>query len=322
MFISVVMPAYNVERFVAEAVESVLNQTHRDLELIAVDDGSTDGTKAILEHYASLDSRMRVIAQPNGGVAAARNAGIEIAQSQWIAVMDADDLMEPHRLERQVAFLGEHPDLAIASSLVTWIDQQGNPLGQSSSNLTTDSAVREAYRRDPVIILSHPTCMIRRDIMLSVGAYRTQFRASSDIDLFNRIADAGGRILVQPEHLLRYRIHPSSVTGTTASWDSTVHRWIRQCSEHRKSGLPEPGLDEYRQLWRQAPWYRRLNQRREDFANILYNQATFSYSVGRFATTVLLVLASSICSPTIAPRKVWRKYAKPRLFANRVVSGQ
>jgi glycosyltransferase involved in cell wall biosynthesis len=320
VLISVVMPAYNTEAFIGEATESILRQTHQDLELIIVDDGSTDGTAEIIARYQAEDSRVRVVSQPNSGVAAARNAGIAIARSEWIAVMDSDDVMESNRLERQLAFVEKNPDLAIAASLVTWINHDGREIGRSQSSLLTDEAVNEAYRRDPVIILSHPTCMIRREVLLDVGGYRTQFWASSDIDLFNRIADAGGRILVQPEHLVKYRIHSSSVTSITSGWDSTMHRWIRQCSINRRMGKPEPTLDEYRAMWRQVPWYRRADQRRRDLANILYNKATFSYSVGNIVISALLVVGSSILAPTNAPRQVWRKYVRPRLFAARTAS--
>jgi glycosyltransferase involved in cell wall biosynthesis len=320
MFVSVVMPAYNVERFVEATMESILAQTHRDFELIIVDDGSTDRTLEILESFRRVDPRVCVLTQENSGVAAARNAGISEARAQWIAVMDADDIMEPYRLERQIAFIEDHPDLAIASSLVTWIDPDGRELGRSQSNLTTEQAVLDEYRKDPVLILSHPTCFIRRDILLRVGGYRTEFWASSDIDLFNRIADAGGKILVQPEYLVRYRIHSGSVTGITSGWDSTLHRWIRQCSLHRQQGLPEPTLEEYRMMWRDEPWYRRLNQRRQDVANILYNKATFSYSVGHLAAPAMYILLSSAIDPRNAPGKVWRKFVRPRFFRSRVYS--
>lgn len=316
MFVSVIMAAYNAERFVGDAIESVLRQTHSDFEFIVVDDGSTDRTPEILARYAEQDRRLRVITQENRGAGAARNAAVSAARSEWIAVMDSDDVMEPQRLERQIAFVEQHSDVAIASCLVTWINQEGSAMGRSQSELTTDNAVQATLRKNQLLLFCHPGCLIRRSMILDVGGYRGEFWPSEDIDLFSRIADAGGRILVQPERLLRYRVHPKSGTGLTSGWDSTLHQWIRQCSLHRKQGLKEPTLDEYLFLRRQVPWYRRINQRRRDLANILYNKATFSYSVGHVVMPALLVAISSLLDPLHAPRQVWRKFVRPRIFGD------
>ncbi|HUG15035.1 MAG TPA: glycosyltransferase, partial [Thermomicrobiales bacterium] len=206
MFISVVLPAYNAERFAAEAIDSVLAQTHTDFELILIDDGSTDSTLDILRSYAARDCRIKVLAHENLGVARAMNQAMSVAQSNWIARMDADDIMEPRRLERQVAFVAEHPDLAVTSCLVTYIDAGGRTLGRSAPEFTSDEEVRKTRDAGTPIGFHHPGVLMRRDVVVGIGGYRSEFVSAQDMDLWNRIADAGGRILVQPEYLLRYRI--------------------------------------------------------------------------------------------------------------------
>lgn len=111
--VSVILPAYNAEAFIAEAVESVRAQTYGDYELIAVNDGSKDRTGDILDEYAKTFPAMRVIHQPNGRLAAARNAAISRMRGQYIALLDADDLWLPEKLARCMAFFAEHPDLSI-----------------------------------------------------------------------------------------------------------------------------------------------------------------------------------------------------------------
>jgi glycosyltransferase involved in cell wall biosynthesis len=111
--VSVILPAYNAEAFVAQAVESVRAQTYTDYELIAVDDGSTDRTGEILDEYAKNFPAMRVIHQSNAGLAAARNAAVASMKGQYIALLDADDLWLPEKLQRCMAFLHKHPDLSI-----------------------------------------------------------------------------------------------------------------------------------------------------------------------------------------------------------------
>jgi glycosyltransferase involved in cell wall biosynthesis len=312
MFASVIMAAYNAERYVAEAVESVLQQTHPDFELIVADDGSTDATQDILRRIMKRDQRVRVLFCEHRGAAAARNSAVAEARSEWIVVMDSDDVMEPNRLERQIDFVSEHPGLDIASCLVTWINEHGHVLGKSQSELTTESAVAETFRRDAILVFSHPGCMIRRDMIQRVGGYRPEFWPSEDLDLFSRIAGAGGRILVQPEYLMKYRIHPQSGTGIGSDLDTSQFNWIRQCTLNRRSGLPEPTYQEFVQSIRSLPPHRRLDQRRRDIADIWYRKATLAYSLGQVERAVVLILGSSMLDPANSPKQVWRKFLKGR----------
>jgi len=115
---TVIMPAYNAERYLAEAIESVLGQTWKDFELIILDDGSRDRTLEIAQSYALRDSRVRVESHTNMGIAPTLNLGLALSESEWVIQMHADDVMMPNRIERQLAFVAEHPELAVASS---WI---------------------------------------------------------------------------------------------------------------------------------------------------------------------------------------------------------
>ena len=117
------MPVRDGERFVGEAVESVLGQTLADLELIVVDDGSTDSTPALLAGFARADARVRVLTQAVGGLTSTLNAGCALVRAPLIARMDADDVALPDRLERQVAFLDAHPDVALLGGGIVLVDE-------------------------------------------------------------------------------------------------------------------------------------------------------------------------------------------------------
>src|SRR5687768_9583402 len=126
--VSVVMPVYNGERFLRDAVDSILLQTYRNFELIVVDDGSSDRTADILDAYEMQDSRVRVHRhERNAGIVAARNQGCRMARGGFIAVMDADDISLPHRLEIQFNYLRSHPEIAAVGGWVRRIDQNGLP---------------------------------------------------------------------------------------------------------------------------------------------------------------------------------------------------
>src|SRR5882724_6029993 len=142
--ITVIMAAYNPGRFLVPAIESVLAQTHRDFEFIIIDDGSTDYTLTIANSYAAKDSRVKVISHTNMGMGPSVNLAMKEAKGDWIARIDGDDLMEPNRLERQIAFLAANPDLVVASSLVNYVNDDGDIIGKNSSRFVTREGVAEA----------------------------------------------------------------------------------------------------------------------------------------------------------------------------------
>src|SRR5688572_8788008 len=143
--LNVLMPAYNAERYIGAAIESVLGQTVRELQLLVIDDGSTDGTLALAEYYAKQDARVRVLSQPNAGIAHTLNRGLDLlAPAEWVFLMHADDVMMPDRLERQRAFIAAKPDLAVASSLVHYVNGAGETIGHGRSPFTRREAVEAA----------------------------------------------------------------------------------------------------------------------------------------------------------------------------------
>ncbi len=126
--VSVLMPIYNAELTLAEAVESILAQTFTDFELIVVDDGSTDGSLQMLQKFAHRDTRIRIISRPNTGIAGALNEAMDAARGEFLARMDADDISLPARFEKQVAFLQEHPDVVLLGSRVMLVEPYGTPM--------------------------------------------------------------------------------------------------------------------------------------------------------------------------------------------------
>jgi glycosyltransferase involved in cell wall biosynthesis len=313
MFISVVLPAYNAERHLSEAIESVLRQTHEDLELILIDDGSADRTRTIMEEFGRIDARVRVVHHSNWGLVRSLNHGIEVARAEWIARMDADDVMEPSRLERQIAFLANHPSLAVAATLVSYIGSDGRVLGYSYSNLTRPGAAERIRSRDRLIHVPHPTVLMRRDTVLQIGGYRKEFRHCEDLDLWNRLADAGEEILVQPEYLLRYRIHDTSVSRISSRMDYLVLLWLEQCCWNRRRQAPEPAFHDFQASWQRMPYYRRLNYWRKYLAHEYYKRGTYHYSVGKPVRSVFNVLVSTALGPSYTPVQVWRKFVQPKL---------
>ncbi len=208
--VSVIVASYNGERFVAETMHSILRQTFIDLELVVIDDGSTDGTRTILRGLADADARMRVIEKDNEGLIATLNRGIAEARGAYIARIDHDDIMRPARVERQAAFLDANPDFIGVGCLMQAMQEDGTYVG-------TPRIRYEQLRHEPGAFpprqqwLYGPTPMIRAEALRKAGGYRAKFLASEDRDLCWRLGDIG-RLERLPEVLVDYRYHGSNMS--------------------------------------------------------------------------------------------------------------
>jgi glycosyltransferase involved in cell wall biosynthesis len=206
--VSVVLPVHDGERFLAEAVDSILGQTLGDLELVVVDDGSTDATRSILAGYD--DPRLRVVAQPHRGLVAALGAGIAESGAAYLARMDVDDVSEPLRLERQLELLERHPRVGMAATWVAVVDEEGRELRRHVLPPEHDDLVRRLLLRNP---FQHGSVLIRRAALDAAGGYRDDYGANEDYDLWRRLARSCELACV-PEVLYRYRVHAGAVTQT------------------------------------------------------------------------------------------------------------
>jgi glycosyltransferase involved in cell wall biosynthesis len=212
--VSVLMPCYNANATLSAALESLARQTLTDFELIAVNDGSEDGTWELLKHWAARDVRIRLVSQAHQGIVVALSKGLEYCQAEFIARMDADDLSHSERFARQVAFLDQHPDIALVGSRV-----RGYPpeevregfavyLEWQNALLDDEDIRREIFVESP---LAHPSVMMRRDDLQEVGGYQ-EHGWPEDYDLWLRLYLAGKRFAKLPEFLLDWREHPDRLT--------------------------------------------------------------------------------------------------------------
>ncbi len=197
--VTVVIPVYNCERYLAEAIESVLAQDAHPMEIIVVDDGSTDTSGEIAKGYAN--GLTRYVYQPNAGMGAARNRGVESARGTLLAFLDSDDLWVPEKLALQVATLKSAPELDMVFAQVT----------QFYSPELAPSPEKSAIDEQQVLS-GHcaGTMLIRRDAFSRVGPFDTQWRIGEFVDWYAKAVDKGLRSTVIPKILMKRRIHKNN----------------------------------------------------------------------------------------------------------------
>lgn len=205
--ISVIMPVYNAGSFLHEAIESILNQTYQNLELIIVNDASTDNSGKIITKYKRLDKRVRIVTlklNVNQGGDSAGNIGYKLAKGKYVARMDADDVAEPTRIEKQVAYMEQHPRVAVLGTQASVIDREGKVVGVKNVPISHADILREFFTFHPMI---HPTVMVRKSAIKREQLYQTDYHANNDYLTFFGLITSGAKFANLDEPLLQYRIH-------------------------------------------------------------------------------------------------------------------
>jgi len=218
--VSVLLPVRDGEAFLSEALESLVSQTFDDFEVLAVDDGSTDNTAAILSEWAGRDGRVRVIRQEAAGIIVALERARASARGRYLARMDADDVSHERRLSAQVAFMEDHPEVAGCGCFVEYFPAEAVRDGARryqawlNTVVTPDQIAAGIFVECP---LAHPTFFLRTQAVEAIGGYRDQ-AWPEDYDLMLRLWAAGNRLGKVPEVLLRWRESPQRLSRVHARY--------------------------------------------------------------------------------------------------------
>lgn len=212
--ISVLMPVFNAQPYLTEAVESILSQSFKDFEFIIINDGSTDNSLKILQAFAQTDNRIRLISRKNKGLVETLNEGLTLANAPLVARMDADDIATPERLALQKQFMDDNPGVACVGGFFEIIDDAGRALTTIKVPLD-DKSIQELTLRGHSPI-SHPAAMLRLKSVKAVGGYHAEFKAAEDLDLWLRLGEVG-QLANIPHLVLHYRFIATSISGKNAA---------------------------------------------------------------------------------------------------------
>jgi glycosyltransferase involved in cell wall biosynthesis len=309
--ISVVMPIFNGQRFVAQAMDSLLAQTFRDFEVIAVDDGSTDESPAILRRYAMADPRVRIIQSDHSGISAALNRGIEAATRPWIARIDADDVALPDRFAKQLTAAAANPSVVVWGSYAQHIDAAGKVLGISRTGPTSEDEFHRLREVGEDVYVIHPTSMLRRDVVAKVGGYDGQFNFCEDFELFDRMAEHGP-IVALPEPLLLYRIHATSISMQRFF---TMRRFANFVRARQKARLAGRVLtyEQFEQDARKRSLVFRAAGALHTSSGFYYRKSGLAAAEGAKLKAAAFLAASTVMNPAYAIPRVWNQVVSAKL---------
>ena len=225
--ISVILPVYNGEKTIREAVESVLDQTCADFELIVINDGSTDSTIKILTEIE--DPRLKVYSFPNSGLATSRNRGKSIAMGEYIAFIDADDLWMPGKLQAQLGSLHQNPEAAVSYCWVNYIDNDGNFVCPDNRVNINGNVYQTILIEN--FIHSGSTIMARRKAIESIGGFDESLPAVEDWDLYIRLAANYPFVCVPEPHVL-YRLTPGALSTNVILMENSFLKVVNRAFDH------------------------------------------------------------------------------------------
>jgi glycosyltransferase involved in cell wall biosynthesis len=218
--ISVIIPAFNRGRYIRQTVDSVLNQSYPNLELIVVDDGSSDGTRAILEQFGNRIRLLEHDGRQNRGQSASINLGLRHADGEYVAILDSDDYWEPDKLEVQAGYLKQHPDVGLVYCNGTAVNENGEFLYDIYRPGHTESNRPENILLDCYFLVPNNS-LIRMDVLRQAGEFDEKLRAAQDHDMAIRIAEIT-RIAYLDKCVFHYRRHEQSISKSRAG---VLTRW-------------------------------------------------------------------------------------------------
>lgn len=309
--VTVIISALNAEKFIVEAIESVLNQTQQNFELILIDDGSTDATLSIYNKYKETDNRIIVDSHSNIGMGESVNRAMKFVSSELIARMDADDIMLENRLEEQVNFMLKHHEIGIVGCLTEFIGTKSQTIGiqdfSQTHDLLTIDDTRRYVSQKKCIHFAHTGMMCRKNAFQDVGGYSGKYWPSDDIELFNKIADKDFGVVVLPKVLMKYRLHETSIMASEFYKSIIKSHWVEDSILRRRNGGKELDYEEYVQKLDSEPLLKRIRRHRVIYGNNYFRNAGIEFSNNKKLKFIYLMMLSLILRPSNISKRLYNK---------------
>ena len=301
---SIVISTFNGEKYIEECLNSIINQSEKNFEVIIINDGSTDNSAKIIKRFIEKDKRFTLHNKKNQGMGASLNFAVNLAKSNIIFRFDDDDIMESNRIERQLDFLNKNKDVSFSSSFYKLIDSDGKVIGKKRSELVNFEKVNKKINKDIVLGILHPGAVFYKNIFLHVGGYRPFFWPCEDIDLWSRFIEYGYKVKVQEEYLTKYRIHKKSISMKNFVNNTFQLKWVKECAKARRANKKEPNRDEFLKNYIPKNFFSKLNFYRKQKGKYFFYCSKNEYLKKSYFKFIMNILKTFIFRPKLVFNKI------------------
>jgi glycosyltransferase involved in cell wall biosynthesis len=302
--VTVIMAVFNGEKHIGEAIESVMSQSYTNWLLYIIDDGSADETLNIANQYSEADSRITVFSIPNGGVANARNYGISRSNTEWLCLLDHDDVYLPHKLECQFQYINSNPDTLCLGSYGYRMGSEGRVIANFDVGPSSLQEFNDLRRNNQIVYMLAASAMFRRNIPNVDVYFKKERGGTEDIELWNRIADSHP-IVVLTERLVKYRIHTESVSSKSLKIQRLNSKKIQMNMIKRRNGeseLSDHAFDVYYQ--KNTSFLLKNKDKISILSSYCYRRAGSMIADGKKTGYAYLVLSFLLSPVTISKRVI------------------
>ena len=313
--VSVIIPAFNAADTLAEAVYSAVNGTHKHLEILIVDDCSTDDTSRVGTKIAEEDSRIQYFRNPeNYGVSKSRNLMIYQATGKYVAFLDSDDTWEPNKLEFCLKMLQDNPEVKAVAHALRYLDKHGNKLSYVATYPTTKAQMQEIKQTGESPWVFPSSVVVDRSILLSEGGFAEDWQVGEDTELFTKIAQKHG-LLAATAPLGNYRIRGNSLTDKHWLKKRIAADCVKENQLRRLRGEKELSLNEYEQVcFKNLSLLKKINKFRELLALHYMRKLGQSLLNREVLPTLLYGIATTVLNPKATLNKwKWMKYNEDKV---------
>jgi glycosyltransferase involved in cell wall biosynthesis len=309
--VSVILPVYNQEKYLEQTIESILSQTYTNFELLLLDDGSKDKSAEVIRKYSEKDKRIKAFYQENTGKCTATNKLVEIAKGDYCAFLDADDVMLPNRLERQINYHLNNPKVDATSCHCYYINEKGKQLGkQHFPGLENPKDSIKAIKNNKIVHCAFTGLMMTKKSFLDLDGLRPAYWPCEDFDIVNRLIEKGYKLVIIQDVLMCYRVHSSSITVKNPMEVLVKSNWTVHNTLLRRGGYDESTFERYKEELKNEPFIKKWNRIRTNYANIYFKRAGVYLMSKKYLKFITQITAASLLSPAYVTRKFYN-LAKP-----------
>lgn len=315
--ITVMTTNYNMAAYLPKAIESILAQTYKDFELLVVDDESSDNSVEIIQSYVEKDDRVRLLQIEHGGIVKARNAALQAAKYPWIAILDADDIAVPTRLEKQIKAAEEKPHVVAWSTYAYRTNSNEEVFSVAQTGPVTEEEFYEARKAGRFSMMLNNAMMIKRDLAIELGGYDARFEGGEDMELLDRMANYGPTLTI-PEPLVYYRMHTGSTTITQKKFREQRFwgRYLHARNQHRLENKQLSYPDFVKEYENRVTGIRKIVDDIDNVSAYHLRIGAVYFGERQYSKAIIPILISFFLNPYYILYRVWYKFILRRPFDN------